>query len=327
MLSKNLNRPRRDLAHPGVDFPQLPNLEEIMSKNKSSIKLIKCPDCDRLMESMDEDELNEIKEDTDGDFYQTCDYCNVDLMLGAGSTIESLEDYGFIKDDAIREYANNKIKDSDEKYLIYYAWRNKKITEAERDCLFDLVVEKKEINQILYYILEKFPEERYYEICFMLRDAYPIIIDACSMFKALYDIRKFNREENNRVKGSTKYSEKWYENNIVELWEEIEKFKTYRFISQQEILSTGIVDIYAECKKTGSKVIIELKLKDQCGHRQLFSYGCLHEKPILINISEKEVKNKVPQIKYLIFEDLHINFAKNPKINLIEEPKAQYLVN
>ena len=101
-------------------------------------------------------------------------------------------------------------------------------------------------------------------------------------------------------------SEKYYHEEIVNNFNDY--FDDYDFVGNEVVTSDGAdrIDILAECKKTCRDVIIELKLGCKSAHKQLRSYAYEFENPILINISEQEVKNKRDGITYLTYDDIGI---------------------
>lgn len=99
-------------------------------------------------------------------------------------------------------------------------------------------------------------------------------------------------------------SESHYHNNIINNFSAY--FPNYDFVDNEVVTSDGAdrIDILARCKKTGGDVIIELKVGNKSAHKQLRSYAYDFEKPILINISEDEVRNKREGITYLTYSDI-----------------------
>lgn len=66
------------------------------------------------------------------------------------------------------------------------------------------------------------------------------------------------------------------------------------------------IDILAKCKDTGRDAIIELKLGSKSAHKQLRSYSYGFDNPILINVSEEEVRVKREGIIYTTFKEIGI---------------------
>ena len=109
-------------------------------------------------------------------------------------------------------------------------------------------------------------------------------------------------------KGERKHSttEREYQKEISDNFNDY--FDDYSFVGSEWVTSDGAdrIDILACCKKTDRDVVIELKLGSKSAHKQLRSYAYEFENPILINISEQEVKNKRQGIQYLTFSEIGI---------------------
>lgn len=102
-------------------------------------------------------------------------------------------------------------------------------------------------------------------------------------------------------------SERNYHKKLVSNFESA--FPEYRYVGS-EVRPIGEdldrIDILATCSKTLRDVIIELKIGDKSAHKQLRSYAYGFENPILINITERDVKNKRKGIIYKTFKDIGI---------------------
>jgi len=96
-----------------------------------------------------------------------------------------------------------------------------------------------------------------------------------------------------------------YQKKVVSNFKKI--FPTFKLIKKEYKLSDGDkIDILAKCMDTKKYVIIELKIGNKSGRKQLRSYATHFENPILINISEKEVNNKTNDILYKTYKELGI---------------------
>ena len=83
--------------------------------------------------------------------------------------------------------------------------------------------------------------------------------------------------------------------------------KEYEFLHRElkaSEMDNDRIDILAKHIITGRIAIIELKLGSKSGHKQLRSYAVGFDNPILINISEDDVKLKRDDIKYMTFSDI-----------------------
>ena len=102
-------------------------------------------------------------------------------------------------------------------------------------------------------------------------------------------------------------SEKFYQNKIIDNFNNIEIFKNYIFIENEKKLNDGDkIDIFAKTKDNNRPIIIELKIKNKSGRKQLRSYATHFDNPILINISEEYPSNITEDIIYLTYKDLGI---------------------
>ena len=102
-------------------------------------------------------------------------------------------------------------------------------------------------------------------------------------------------------------SEKTYQNNIIENFSNIKMFNNYIFVESEKKLNDGDkIDIFAKTKDSNRPVIIELKIKNKSGRKQLRSYATHFDNPILINISEDYPCNITEDIIYLTYKDLGI---------------------
>lgn len=102
-------------------------------------------------------------------------------------------------------------------------------------------------------------------------------------------------------------SEKYYQNKIIDNFNNIEIFNNYIFIENEKKLNDGDkIDIFAKTKDNDRPIIIELKIKNKSGRKQLRSYATHFENPILINISEEYPCNITEDIIYLTYKDLGI---------------------
>lgn len=109
-------------------------------------------------------------------------------------------------------------------------------------------------------------------------------------------------KENNSI------SEKTYQNKIIENFSNIEMFNNYVFVESEKKLNDGDrIDIFAKIKDSNIPVIIELKLKNKSGRKQLRSYATHFDNPILISISEDYPCNITEDIIYLTYKELGIN--------------------
>ena len=100
-------------------------------------------------------------------------------------------------------------------------------------------------------------------------------------------------------------SEKFYQNKIIDNFNNIEIFKNYIFIENEKKLNDGDkIDIFAKTKDNNRPIIIELKIKNKSGRKQLRSYATHFDNPILINISEEYPSNITEDIIYLTYKDL-----------------------
>lgn len=86
-------------------------------------------------------------------------------------------------------------------------------------------------------------------------------------------------------------------------------FQDYTLIGNEVLTDDGAdrIDILAKCNNTGRDVIIELKVGNRSAHKQLRSYAYEFENPILINLSEEDVKNKRDGITYLTYKELGVS--------------------
>lgn len=102
-------------------------------------------------------------------------------------------------------------------------------------------------------------------------------------------------------------SESHYHQVIVENFKDY--FNGYDFIGSEVVTKDGAdrIDILARCSETSRSVIIELKVGNKSAHKQLRSYAYEFKNPILINISEDEVKNKREGITYLTYKDIGVS--------------------
>lgn len=82
-------------------------------------------------------------------------------------------------------------------------------------------------------------------------------------------------------------------------------FPDYKFVEcEKEVYGIGRIDIYATYGK--QDVIIELKVKNKNPNIQLIAYGSKFQNPILIGITEQELKHeqKIPGISYFALSEL-----------------------
>ena len=95
----------------------------------------------------------------------------------------------------------------------------------------------------------------------------------------------------------------------------------YSLLSSEMKISktdTDRIDLYARCKETHKDVIIELKLGAKSAHKQLRSYAWEFDEPILVNISEQEVKTKREGIRYLTFNEIGLYAQSQIKTGEVE---------
>ena len=92
---------------------------------------------------------------------------------------------------------------------------------------------------------------------------------------------------------------------VLDNWEN-SPLSQYNFVrSEMKIEDGDRIDIFAKTTK-GLPVLIELKKFKKDGYKQLRSYATnFNIPPILINISERNVKNKKKGIKYFTMAELH----------------------
>lgn len=106
-----------------------------------------------------------------------------------------------------------------------------------------------------------------------------------------------------KFKGTINYLEKKMQTEIVNNFNSL--FPDYIFVcTEKKVDGIGRIDIYALCGER--PVIIELKACHKNPNGQLLAYATKFEEPILIGITQEPIKqeNKVPGIKYLIFDEL-----------------------
>ena len=86
-------------------------------------------------------------------------------------------------------------------------------------------------------------------------------------------------------------------------------FNNYVFVASEKKLNDGYkIDIFAKTKDSNRPVIIELKIKNKSGRKQLRSYATHFDNPILINISEDYPSNITEDIIYLTYKELEIQY-------------------
>ena len=101
-------------------------------------------------------------------------------------------------------------------------------------------------------------------------------------------------------------SEKIYEKILIDNFSKIKQFNKYEFVGSQINTPGGDrIDILAKDIISKRPVIIELKIGDKSGHKQLRSYAIHYDNPILISISTETVIKKRHDIIYYVFAELH----------------------
>lgn len=107
------------------------------------------------------------------------------------------------------------------------------------------------------------------------------------------------------IENENSISEKTYQNKIIENFSNIEMFNNYVFVASEKKLNDGDkIDIFAKTKDNSRPVVIELKIQNKSGRKQLRSYATHFDNPILINISEEYPSNITEDIIYLTYKDL-----------------------
>lgn len=130
----------------------------------------------------------------------------------------------------------------------------------------------------------------------------------------MYDLRNYvqialasmHMSDANRRGG--KISEKKYHGKLIDFFDSA--FPYLEFIGSEirpHDDDRDRIDILAKCKESGRDAIIELKLGNKSAHKQLRSYAYGFEDPILINVSEDDVKTKREGIVYTTFKEIGIN--------------------
>lgn len=102
-------------------------------------------------------------------------------------------------------------------------------------------------------------------------------------------------------------SEKIYHSKLIDMFDIA--FPYFDFIGSEvrpHDEDRDRIDILAKCKDSDRHAIIELKVGNKSGHKQLRSYAHGFNNPILINISEEEVKTKRDGIIYKTFDEIGI---------------------
>lgn len=131
---------------------------------------------------------------------------------------------------------------------------------------------------------------------------------------AMYDLMSYaqialasmHMSDANRRGG--KISEKKYHGKLIDFFDSA--FPYLEFIGSEirpHDDDRDRIDILAKCKESGRDAIIELKLGNKSAHKQLRSYAYGFEDPILINVSEDDVKTKREGIIYTTFKEIGIN--------------------
>lgn len=107
------------------------------------------------------------------------------------------------------------------------------------------------------------------------------------------------------LKKSPGITEKRYEEILIDNWDKTTLGKEYVIVNSQYLLEDGdFIDILAKDKKSNNHVIIELKKGCKNGYKQLRAYSVFFDNPILINISESDVKIKKKGIAYFTFDSI-----------------------
>lgn len=138
----------------------------------------------------------------------------------------------------------------------------------------------------------------------VIYDSMPIT-ENCKYIKTASELASTWLRSGSRERKSHK-SEAQYHQIIVENFKDY--FSRYDFTGNEVVTKDGAdrIDILARCSETGRDVIIELKVGNKSAHKQLRSYAYEFENPILINISEYDVRNKRDGIIYLTYTDIGV---------------------
>jgi len=118
----------------------------------------------------------------------------------------------------------------------------------------------------------------------------------------------------------SKCSEELYKKALIQNFNMA--FPIYDFVKSERVtIDYDRIDILAKCKETNRDVIIELKVGNKSGHKQLRSYAYEFDNPILINISEQLPKRECADVAYKTFGELGIlapaiKIKKKDNINL-----------
>lgn len=117
---------------------------------------------------------------------------------------------------------------------------------------------------------------------------------------------------NNTVQPQMKESE--LKRVLIEKWGNITWGENLEFIkADYKLPDSDWVDILAKDKKTGQDVIIELKVKNKNGYKQLRAYSFFFDNPRLMNISVEEVAVKKEGIEYFLFSEI---IGQSPVLSL-----------
>lgn len=133
-------------------------------------------------------------------------------------------------------------------------------------------------------------------------------------YSIMHDLRSYvqialaSMEADKAKRDRSARSEKQYHGRLVEFFDCA--FPYLEFVASEarpHDEDRDRIDILAKCKDTGRDAIIELKLGNKSAHKQLRSYAYGFEDPILINVSESEVRVKREGIIYTTFDEIGIN--------------------
>jgi len=116
-----------------------------------------------------------------------------------------------------------------------------------------------------------------------------------------------NKNELNVKKaGGRKSIESGYKKKITDNFKSI--FPDYTLVGTEIKVSDSQdrIDILAECNKTHSSVIIELKTGNKAAHKQLRSYAAGFDNPILISITESLPSIMCDGVDYKTYEELGV---------------------
>lgn len=182
---------------------------------------------------------------------------------------------------------------------------------------------EKEYKGQKYYIYT-FGHKEFLLLCFRLRSEKSFVMNIATVLSNIElenTVMKLNQENTKKqvdikelsfykriwdlhagIMGSKEYSalEAEYQKDIVKNFQKI--FPKYTLVGEQVKLPDGdIVDILAKEKQSGRDVIIEIKLDGKSAHKQLRSYGCNFQNPILINLSQKKPNREIDGIFYKVY--------------------------